>query len=461
MPLKIIILAAGLSKRMHSKTPKILHVLGGKPVISHLMATIEKLPIENCLLVYGNHKEVLQEKITAKNYEITWVNQQEQRGTGDAVKYTLPYIAPEDEILILSGDVPLVSLDTLQRLLITNPQAGICLLTAHFREPFGLGRIIRDSKNTIVSIVEEKDATPEQQAIPEIYSGIMRIKGEILHQFLSQLTALNSQKEYYLTELIHLFLDAGGEVATVAAANEEEVSGINTRDQLAKAERFYQKLAAQKLMHNGVTLCDPARFDLRGDAEIAPDVTIDIDVILEGNVKIGTGSKIGPYCYLRDVTIGEYVTILPNSVIQESIIGDYCSVGPFVHLRPGTTLASSVKIGNFVEIKQSSLDEYSKVNHLSYIGDAAIGKEVNIGAGVITCNYDGVNKYQTIIEDHVFVGSDCQLVAPLKIGSHATIGAGTTVMKDVPSAHLTLNRKEQYTIEGWQRPKKQSKLHKE
>ena len=451
MALKIVVLGAGAGTRMYSKTPKVLHKLAGIPLVEHVLTAAAALSPESIIFIHGHQSEVVQQALTA--YDMTWVLQDEQLGTGHAVQQALPFIEPDDMVIVLYADVPLLSAQTLQALAQHEPNTPLCLLTAHFADPFGLGRIVRDPSGEIVCIVEHKDANEKEKEVKEIYSGVMRVRGDLLHEFLPNLSKNNSQGEYYLTEIIAMTIARGSRVTSIVAPNEEEVMGVNTRLQLSHLERYYHERRAKEFIHQGVTLLDPKRFDCRGTAKVAQDVTIDINVILE-NSEIAEGAIIGPNCYIKDSIIGKHVEIKANSVIDGAIIEDACVVGPFARIRPQTTLKQGVKVGNFVELKQSLVNQGSKINHLSYVGDAIIGKQVNIGAGTITCNYDGANKHQTVIEDNVHIGSDTQLIAPIRIGAGATIAAGATVRKDAPPDALTLSKSEQKTLTGWKRPEK-------
>jgi len=450
MALKIIVLAAGEGKRMHSQTPKVLHDLAGKTLAQHVLDTAALCQADETIIIYGHQGEVVKKALA--QYSLQWVLQEQPLGTGHAVRQALAHIAEEDTVLILYADVPLLSTSTLQALCSYEPASPLCLLTAYFSDATGLGRIIRDPGGDILRIVEEKDANEKERAIQEIYTGVMRVRGSLLHQLLPQLHNHNGQNEYYLTDIIAMTIAQGARVSSVLASHEEEVLGVNDLMQLARLERYYQQRMAHQLLASGVLLRDPLRFDCRGQAFIAEDVSIDVNVILEGKVTIGKGTAIGPNCYLRNTTIGNHVIVKANTVIDSAKIADGCIIGPFARLRPGTELKSQVHIGNFVEIKKSQIKERTKINHLSYVGDADVGKDVNIGAGTITCNYDGLNKHQTIIEDDVHIGSDSQLIAPVTIGKGATIGAGATIVKDAPSGKLTLSRHEQLTLSGWRRP---------
>lgn len=452
-PTHIVILAAGLGKRMFSSVPKVLHRLAGIPILQHIINTAEALQPAAIHVVYGhNGEQVRQELNTLK---VNWVNQTEQLGTGHALLQVLPLLNDNDNVVVLCGDTPLVSAALLKKLLLATPTDGVGIVTTHISDPTGLGRIVRDQNGQLLEIVEEKDATVQQRQLKEVYTGIMVAGVKQLRQWLSALTNHNAQGEYYLTDVIKLALAANVPVVTIEASCWQEVQGINDRAQLALLERYYQSQIAQQLLLQGVTLLDPQRLDVRGELHVGKDVIIDVNVILEGAVELGSGCHIGPNCFLRNVKIGNNVQILANTVIEEAHIANDCRIGPFARIRPQTQLANGVHVGNFVEIKKSHIGEHSNVNHLSYVGDATIGKNVNVGAGTITCNYDGANKYQTIIGDNVHIGSDTQLIAPVTVGADATIAAGSTVAKDVPAGGLTLTSQiKQRTLDNWQRPLK-------
>ena len=452
MSLVIIILAAGQGTRMKSSLPKILHSLAGRSLLEHVYIAAKRLDVRDIHVVYGFGGDQILEQLS--HLEVSWVEQAEQLGTGHAVSQAIDGIVDEDDVLILYGDVPLITQETLARLVNAAKATGFSLLTANLDDPHGYGRIIRDDAGAITSIVEEKDANEEQRAVCEINTGIMTVQGGQLKRWLANLSNENAQGEYYLTDVIQLATNEGVVVNSIQADSAVEVQGINDRQQLSEIERHYQLVQAHHLMKQGVTLMDPQRFDLRGDLETGKDVIIDVNTIIEGSVSIGDNVSIGPNCHIKDADIGDNVIILSNCVIDNAVIGKRSKIGPFSRLRPETRLAEDVHVGNFVEVKKSEIDQGSKVNHLSYIGDSKIGKKTNIGAGTITCNYDGAFKHLTVIGDDVFVGSGTQLVAPVTIANGVTIGAGTTVTKDVAENLLTLSRTEQKTIEGWERPKK-------
>jgi bifunctional UDP-N-acetylglucosamine pyrophosphorylase/glucosamine-1-phosphate N-acetyltransferase len=456
MGIKTIILAAGQGTRMRSDKPKILHKIAGKPLLEHVYDACAKIPDNEITVIYGHGAEqVLQE---LDYLQVNWVEQAQQLGTGHAVQQANGHIRDDDCVLILYGDVPLLSFSTLERLLAKNAENTLGLLTVNLDKPFGYGRIIRDAAGKVIQIVEERDAFGQQKLINEVNTGILTANGKHLKKWLARLGNNNAQQEYYLTDVIEMAVQDGFTVETVQPDTADEVLGVNNKQQLSHLERVYQYRHALRLMDIGVTFADPARFDLRGEiTALGKDIEIDINVILEGEVSLGDRVKIGPNCIVRNASIGDDVEILPNSFVEDAKIGQYCRIGPFARIRPLTELGQHVHIGNFVEIKKSTVAEYSKINHLSYIGDAAVGSAVNIGAGTITCNYDGANKFQTVIEDGAFIGSDTQLVAPVTVGKNATIGAGSTITRNAPPEQLTLSRGKQTSVAGWQRPIKQEK----
>ena len=451
--LNIIILAAGLGKRMNSSLPKVLHSLAGKSLLSHVLDTANALLPHRICVVYGHGNDAVRDAID--NNELIWVKQEPQLGTGHALMQALPHLDKKGLTLVLYGDVPLISFETLQKLISASLKENLALLTVRLDEPAGYGRIVRDIEaDNIIAIVEDKDADIDQQKIKEINTGIMVIPNANLHEWLPKLENKNSQKEYYLTDIVAIAAKAGEKIEAAHPSNNWEVLGVNSKVQLAALERTYQRNYAEKLLEQGVTLTDPSRIDIRGELNCGKDVEVDINCIFEGEVILADGVKIGAHCILKNVKIGAGTTILPFSLIEDADIGKNCRVGPFSRIRPGTNLADEIHIGNFVEIKNSSINSGSKINHLSYIGDATVGKKVNVGAGTITCNYDGVNKFQTVIEDDVFIGSDTQLIAPVKITSGSTIGAGSTITMDTLPEKLTLSRSKQRSITGWKRPTK-------
>lgn len=453
MTLSIVILAAGQGKRMHSQLPKVLHKIAGRPLLEHIVMTAQTLhPTTPPIVIYGHQGDQIRH--TLANLDVTWVEQTHQLGTAHALQQALPYFNENDRVLVLYGDVPLISADTLQNFINNTPTNSLGIITADLKNPAGLGRVIRDKKNQISAVIEEKDASAEQLNINEINTGIYLIPAKNLSTWLPAIKNHNAQKEFYLTDIIKMAVQEHKNIHSFKPAATEEILGVNDRVQLATLERFYQHQLAEKLMRQGVTLLDPQRFDVRGTLVVGQDVTIDINVLIEGHVIIGNHCVIGPNTILRNVILGDRVEVKANSIIDGAEIAADCIIGPFARIRPGTVLASKVHVGNFVEIKNGSIDEGSKVNHLSYIGDSEIGKRVNIGAGTITCNYDGVNKHHTIIGDDVFVGSNNSLVAPINIGAGATLAAGSTITQNAPANQLTLGRARQISIEHWERPKK-------
>jgi len=437
---------------MYSDKPKVLHQLAGKSLLEHVYHTASMLETRGIHVVYGYGGDQLIEDLS--HLAVDWVEQNEQLGTGHAVKQALPNIPDKDLVLVLYGDVPLITVDTLTELIEAAGKSKFSLLTSLVDEPGGYGRIVRDDNNEVVRIVEEKDATNDEKKICEINTGMMVVNGKALKQWVEKLESDNAQNEYYLTDVIDMAVKEGLKINTVQPHSVVEIRGVNDRAQLSEMERYYQLIQAHQLMRRGITIMDPVRFDLRGDLEIDSDCEIDINVILEGRLKIGRGVQIGANCIIKDSVIDDDVVILPNSVIENSVIGKSCRIGPFARIRPESVLNEKVHVGNFVEIKKSIVGNKSKINHLSYIGDSEIGTETNIGAGTITCNYDGANKHKTIIGDNVFVGSDVQLVAPVSVSSGATIAAGTTITRDVAENELAISRTPQKSVPDWRRPKK-------
>ncbi|PSU47231.1 bifunctional N-acetylglucosamine-1-phosphate uridyltransferase/glucosamine-1-phosphate acetyltransferase [Photobacterium frigidiphilum] len=452
MSFSAVILAAGKGTRMYSNLPKVLHTLAGKPMAKHVIDTCGDLGASHIHLVYGHGGDTMQQVLADE--PVSWILQAEQLGTGHAVNQASPGLADNEKVLILYGDVPLISGETLTNLLDAQPDGGIALLTVVLDNPVGYGRIVRRN-GPVVAIVEQKDASEEQKLIKEINTGVMVANGGDLKRWLGQLKNENSQGEYYLTDIIAIAHDEGRAVEAVHPVNPIEVEGVNNRIQLARLERAYQAMQAERLLEQGVMLRDPSRFDLRGKLQCGTDVEIDVNVIIEGNVSIGNNVLIGAGCVLKDCEIDDNSVIRPYSVIEGATVGEDCTVGPFTRLRPGAELVGDSHVGNFVEMKKSRLGRGSKANHLTYLGDADIGDRVNIGAGTITCNYDGVNKFKTEIGDDVFVGSDTQLIAPVKIAKGATIGAGATINRDIGEGELVITRAPARTIKGWKRPVKQ------
>ncbi len=452
MSLSIVILAAGKGTRMKSAKAKVMHALAGKPLVEHVVDTAKKLKPKKLTIVAGNGAEQVLPLLD--KLDVNHVMQTEQLGTGHAVMQAKSAMTDSDKTLVLYGDVPLTEVNTLQALLDCVEADELGVLTTKLDDPTGYGRIVRDAAGEVICITEQKDADPATLLIEEVNSGIMVIPSKWLLTSLDNLSNNNAQGEYYLTDMIALAVAEKMTIKTVCVEDETEVAGVNNRLQLAELERCYQYKQADKLMTAGVTLMDPDRIDIRGEVDIANDVVIDINVIFEGKVKIETGVEIGANCIIKDAEIGEGTIILPNSMIDSSVVGRHANIGPFARLRPGTVLADKAKIGNFVETKNANIGHGSKVNHLSYIGDTDMGADVNIGAGTITCNYDGANKHRTVIGDRVFVGSDTQLVAPVILEDDSTIGAGSTIRKNAESDALTLTKSETRTIKGWKRPVK-------
>ncbi|OOF44400.1 UDP-N-acetylglucosamine diphosphorylase/glucosamine-1-phosphate N-acetyltransferase [Rodentibacter trehalosifermentans] len=446
-----VILAAGKGTRMYSDLPKVLHKVAGKPMVKHVIDTAHSLGAENVHLIYGHGGELMREHLT--NEKVNWVLQTEQLGTAHAVQQAASFFKDDEDIVVLYGDAPLITKETLEKLIAAKPEKGIALLTVKLDNPTGYGRIIREN-GRVVAIVEQKDANAEQLNIQEVNTGVMVSDGASFKKWLARVGNNNAQGEYYLTDLIALANQDGCQVVAVQAIDVMEVEGANNRLQLSALERYYQSKQAERLLLEGVMLADPARFDLRGSLEHGKDVEIDINVIIEGNVQLGNRVKIGAGCVLKNVVIGDDVEVKPYSVLEDATIGEKAAIGPFSRLRPGTELAAQTHVGNFVEIKKSVVGKGSKVNHLTYVGDSEIGANCNIGAGVITCNYDGANKFKTIIGDNVFVGSDTQLVAPVTVEDGATIGAGSTITRNVGKEELVITRVPQRHIQGWQRPVK-------
>lgn len=453
MSLKVIILAAGKGSRMRSQLPKVLQPLAQTPLLQHVINTAESLDSTDIITVVGHGADLVKSVVTGNN--LSFALQAQQLGTGHAVVQANAHYSDDDVVLILYGDVPLTSKATLTELLslVTDTQP-LALLTIELADSSGYGRIVRDKHFKVQSIVEEKDASTEQKLIKEVNTGIMAVKGRHLKNWLANLSSDNAQGEFYLTDIIAMCVDSGFEVYTTQPSAELEVLGVNNKLQLQDLERRFQKQQVESLMEQGATVIDANRVEVRGEVFIGQDVTIDINVIFEGSVHLGNNVTIGANCIIKNSTIADNVRIEAFSHIEEATIGDNCVIGPYARLRPGSELASDAKVGNFVEIKKSKIGRGSKVSHLSYVGDTIMGEGCNIGAGAITCNYDGVNKHLTEIGDYVFVGSDTQLVAPVKIGSGATIGAGSTITKTVPGDELTLSRSKQLTLKGWIKPVK-------
>lgn len=452
MKTEVIILAAGQGSRMQSALPKVLHKLAGRPLVQHVIDRVRKLGDSLIHVVVGHGAEQVKEQLADAN--VQFALQSEQKGTGHAVAQALDNVADDSRVLILYGDVPLTRPETMAELLALVNEQQIGLLTVNLEDPTGYGRIIRDQHGKVLAIVEQKDANPKQLAIREGNSGILALPANLLKSWLPQLKNNNAQGEYYLTDVIEMAVAHGVNVAPLQAACEQEVQGVNNRIQLSTLERWHQAQQAEQLMLAGCTLLDPARVDVRGELTTGRDITIDINVIFEGEVTLADNVHIGPNCLIRNATIGAGAVIEANSVIDSALVGAQCSVGPFARLRPGTELAAQAKVGNFVETKKAKIGEGSKLSHLSYIGDAEVGAGVNVGAGTITCNYDGVNKFKTTIGDGAFIGSNTALVAPVNVGARATTAAGSTISKDVAEQQLSVARAKQRNINGWQRPQK-------
>ena len=450
--LDILVLAAGKGTRMRSDLPKVLHPVGGKALVQHVVDTARKVGGQQILIIVGHGAEKVQERMAAD--DVKFVLQAQQLGTGHAVQQALPHLRNDATVLILYGDVPLTRAETLQKLIAHVNEKQMGLLTVNMQDPTGYGRIVRDNTNAVTAIVEHKDANDAEKKIPEINTGIMAVKAQHLQKWLPQLKNNNVQGEFYLTDIIAMAKADGVAIQVEQPNAVEEVEGINNRQQQAALERFYQKQKANELMVAGVTLLDPARFDCRGTLTAGRDVVIDINCVFEGEVELADGVVIEPNCIIINSKIGANTHIKANSHIEDSVLASGCDIGPYARLRPGSHFAEDVKVGNFVETKKATIGKGSKVNHLSYIGDTTIGSGVNVGAGTITCNYDGVNKFKTEIGDNVFVGSNSALVAPIKIGAGATVGAGSVITKDIEAAELAIARGKQRNIQGWERPKK-------
>jgi len=452
--LDILVLAAGKGTRMRSDLPKVLHPIGGKALVQHVVDTARQVGGEQILIITGHGAEKVEERMAAP--DVKFVLQAQQLGTGHAVQQALPHLRKEATVLILYGDVPLTRAETLQKLITHVRDSQMGLLTINMQDPTGYGRIIRDAAGAVSAIVEHKDANDEQKKIAEINTGIMAVKAKHLHKWLPALQNNNAQGEYYLTDIIAMAKTDGIVIQVEQPTAVEEVEGINNRQQQAALERFYQKQKANELMVAGVTLLDPSRIDIRGNLGVGRDVVIDVNCVFEGAVELGDGVTIEPNCVIINSRIGNNTHIKAYSHIEDSVLASDCDIGPYARLRPGTDLAEGVKIGNFVETKKAVIAKGSKVNHLSYIGDAKIGSGVNVGAGTITCNYDGVNKSKTEIGDNAFIGSNSALVAPIKIGASATVGAGSVITKNVGDADLAIARSKQTNLQGWERPTKKS-----
>jgi bifunctional UDP-N-acetylglucosamine pyrophosphorylase / glucosamine-1-phosphate N-acetyltransferase len=461
MNLQIIILAAGQGKRMYSNTPKVLHPIAGKPMLARVIEIALQLNPDAIHVIYGHGGEQIKKDLF--DLPVHWVHQAEQLGTGHAVMQALPSLPPDSQVLILSADVPLIKVKTLLSLIEhlkteARGASSLALLVARLENPHGLGRIVRNNQGEISAIIEEKDANHLEKNIKEIYTGICCTSSANLALWLPELSNDNAQEEYYLTDIIALAVANNTTITSLTVEDHMEVQGVNNRLQLQQLERVWQKRAADHLLEQGVSIADASRFDLRGVLHCGKDVFIDVNCVFSGTVILGDNCIIGPNCHLDNVTLGADCVIHPNSVIEGCEADEHCHIGPFARLRAGTQLASHCKIGNFVETKKAQFGNHSKASHLSYLGDVLIGKNVNIGAGTITCNYDGVNKHQTVIGDGAFIGSDTQLVAPVTVGAHATIGAGSTIRRNAPAEELTLTESKQKTLYGWKKPVKKEPL---
>ncbi len=455
MSLSIVILAAGQGKRMQSNRVKVIHQVAGKPMLQHVVDTCKAIDPEQIIVVVGHQSSQVREVMEGQG--LSFVEQSEQKGTGHAVQLCLAELHESNDVLVLYGDVPLISSATIKNMLEDAKGSTLNILSFLPEIAQGYGRIVRADDGSVRAIVEEKDATPDEKSIQESNSGILFIEGAKLPRLIGGLKNNNAQAEYYLTDVVKLAVEEGWKVSATVCQDATEVSGVNNQQQLADIESRYRQIQTSRLMRQGVKLYDPMRIDIRGELQAGADVEIDVNCIFEGMVKLGDRVRIGANCVIRDTTIGSDSVVLPMTSIDQAIIGRQVSIGPFARIRPGTECADGAKIGNFVETKKASIGAGSKVSHLSYIGDTQMGREVNIGAGTITCNYDGVNKHQTIIEDGVFVGSNTQLVAPVTIAEGSTIGAGSTITRDTPAHKLSLSRSKQVTINTWKGPIKKTK----
>lgn len=455
MKLGVVVLAAGQGKRMRSRLPKVLHPLAGRPLLAHVLDTAQALGAARIGVVYGYGGDRVPRRMA--DYDCIWVEQAERLGTGHAVMQAMPRMQAMDRILVLYGDVPLMQPATLQRLVDAAVETELGVLTAVLEDPTGYGRIVRDEAGRVLRIVEQRDATAAELRIDEVNTGFLVVDRTRLDDWLSRIGNRNAQGEYYLTDILALAVGEGVEIATSHPRTLDEVCGINDRVQLAALERAFQRRQVEALMRGGVTLADPARLDIRGRLYAGEDVSIDVNLVVEGDVRLAAGVSIGPNCLLRDCAIGPGTQVFANSIVEGAVVGADARIGPFSRLRPEAVLADAVHVGNFVEVKKSEVGAGSKVNHLTYVGDARIGSGVNVGAGTITCNYDGVNKHPTVIGDRAFIGSNASLVAPVEIGEGATVGAGSVVSHRVPAGKLTVTRANQTIVEGWQRPRKKPK----
>ena len=451
MNLAVVILAAGKGTRMKSDLPKVLHPIAGRPMVQHVVDAAGALDPDNTVLIYGHGGDAVRQAVTGSRLQ--WAEQAEQLGTGHAVAQALPHLE-EDVVLVLYGDVPLIQPQTLRDFVARVDDQSLALMTLTLDDPSGYGRVIRDGDGKVRRVVEQKDASDDEKAVREINTGILACTRRFLNDSLPRLSNSNAQGEYYLTDIIAMAVEQGLRIAVSQPENPYEVQGVNNRLQLAELERWFQCQQADRLMTEGATLADPSRIDVRGELSIGNDLWIDVNVVFEGKVSLGSNVSIGPGCVIKDATIADGAEIKANSVIEGAVIGASAQIGPFARIRPGTELAANTKVGNFVETKKAIVGEGSKINHLSYVGDASLGRNVNVGAGTITCNYDGVNKYRTVLGDGVFVGSNTALVAPVTVAADATIGAGSTITRDVADHELAVARGRQRNIAGWEKPKK-------
>jgi bifunctional UDP-N-acetylglucosamine pyrophosphorylase/glucosamine-1-phosphate N-acetyltransferase len=452
MPLSVVILAAGQGKRMNSDLPKVLQPLAGQPLLQHVISAARGVNPDNIYVVYGHGGAQVQAALAHENVE--WILQAEQLGTGHAVMQAMCVIPDDHTVLVLYGDVPLIRSDTLQKLVAAAGDGALAMLTVNLENAAGYGRIVRDSQGAVSAIIEHKDATPEQLQIREVNSGLMAAAAGPLREWLLGLGRNNTQREYFLTDVVAGAVQANTRVDAILAANPTEVAGVNDKIQLAQVEAGHRRARAEELMLAGATLADPTRIDIRGDVQVGRDVFIDVNAVLIGKVHLAAGVKVGPNCVIADSKVGEGTEIFANSVIDHAIVAQHCRIGPFARLRPGTVMHREVHIGNFVEVKNTEIGAGSKANHLTYLGDSRVGKGVNVGAGSVTVNYDGANKWPTLIEDGASIGSGSMLVAPVRIGVGATIGAGSTITASTPNDKLTLERSKQVTIDAWERPAK-------
>jgi bifunctional UDP-N-acetylglucosamine pyrophosphorylase/glucosamine-1-phosphate N-acetyltransferase len=455
LPVSVVILAAGQGKRMHSELPKVLQPLAGRPLLAHVIATARALEPASVHVVYGHGGERVLEALRSE--PVSWVQQAQQLGTGHALLQVAPQLHDDSLVLVLYGDVPLITRATLEQLIALAGVRELGLLTARLDDPSGYGRVLRDSHGGVRRVVEQKDASRKELALKECNTGVLAAPAKHLKKWLARLRNNNAQREYYLTDVISMAVKDKIAVRPLLAPAIDEVLGVNDKVQLAAVEAAYRRRRATELMTAGATVIDPARLDVRGSVEVGHDAVIDVNVVLEGQVRLGARVRIGPGCVIRDAEIGDDTEILAHCVLDNAVIGASCRIGPFARIRPATRLAANVHIGNFVEVKNTQLGTGSKANHLTYLGDAVVGADVNVGAGTITCNYDGANKWPTHIEDNVFVGSGSMLVAPVRIEAGATIGAGSTITQNAPRDQLTLGRARQVSIQGWQRPKKRER----